>query len=42
MYYLGQGVKVDYNKAAQWYEKAAEQGNADAQFYLGGMYYSRP
>lgn len=24
--------------AAGWYRKAAEQGNADAQYILGGMY----
>ena len=23
----------------KWYRKAAEQGNRDAQFYLGIMYY---
>ena len=26
-------------QAAAWYRKAAEQGHAEAQFTLGGMYY---
>lgn len=25
-------------KAAEWFQKAADQGNADAQFWLGCMY----
>jgi TPR repeat protein len=29
----------DNQKAREWYEKAAEQGNADAQCSLGQMYY---
>jgi hypothetical protein len=32
-------VPQDYAAAASWYRKAAEQGNADAQFNLGSMYY---
>ena len=32
------GVSKDLRKAAQWYRKAAEQGNASAQFNLGLMY----
>jgi len=31
----GQGVRQDYAQAATWYRKAAEQGNAEAQFMLG-------
>ena len=28
----------EYKKAAKWYKKSAEQGDASAQFYLGWMY----
>ena len=38
MYEEGQGVRQDYAQAEQWYRKAAEQGNAGAQFNLGLMY----
>ena len=38
-YFEGKGVPQDYTKAAEWYRKAAEQGNTDAQFVLGAMYY---
>ena len=38
MYYEGQGVQQDYNQAAAWYAKAAEQGDAKAQTNLGMMY----
>ena len=38
MYAQGQGVKQDYTKATSWYRKAAEQGDAGAQFNLGCMY----
>ena len=38
MYAEGQGVEVDYVKANEWFQKAAEQGNADAQCNLGVMY----
>ena len=38
MYYLGDGVDVNYKKAIEWYKKAAEQGYADAQYNLGIMY----
>ena len=38
MYAKGQGVQQDYQQAVQWYRKAAEQGNADAQNNLGLMY----
>jgi len=34
----GQGVAQDEVQAAQWYRKAAEQGNAMAQYQLGMMY----
>ncbi|WP_413700292.1 tetratricopeptide repeat protein [Psychromonas sp. KJ10-10] len=38
MYSNGLGVLQDYKKATNWYRKAAEQGDADAQFSLGVMY----
>jgi len=38
MYFLGKGVKQDYQEAAKWYRKAAEQGDANAQYNLGFMY----
>ena len=31
-YFFGVGVERDENKAVEWYFKAAEQGNAEAQF----------
>lgn len=38
MYYTGKGVpKRDYAKAAKWFRKAAEQGDAQAQYMLGQM-----
>ena len=39
MYAEGQGVKQDYAKAVEWYQKAADQGQSDAQYNLGIMYY---
>ena len=38
MYAEGKGVPQDYTQAIVWYRKAAEQGNARAQFTLGWMY----
>ena len=38
MYYYGKGVPTDYEKAIEWYEKAAEQGHEEAQYALGLMY----
>ena len=38
MYAGGQGVPQDYETAADWYRKAAEQGVGDAQYRLGGLY----
>lgn len=40
MYYKGEGVRQDYEKAAFWYEKAAAQGNPGSEYYLGVMYYN--
>jgi hypothetical protein len=39
MYGEGRGVLQDYAAAAKWYRRAAEQGNAGAQYNLGVMYY---
>jgi hypothetical protein len=38
MYAEGRGVPQDFQAAVQWYRKAAEQGDADAQVNLGLMY----
>ena len=38
MYLKGRGVKKDEKKAAQLYEKAANQGYKEAQFQIGQMY----
>jgi hypothetical protein len=37
-YYFGWGVKQDYSQAYVWFRKAAEQGNANAQYCLGVLY----
>lgn len=37
-YYYGQGVSRDFNKAFQLYLQAAEKGDVDAMFIVGGMY----
>jgi hypothetical protein len=42
IYSLGKdvsGVTRDYAEAFKWFRKAAEQGNAKAQYFLGRMYY---
>ena len=40
LYELGQGVRLDYRRAAEWYRLAAKLGNnADAQFALGELYF---
>ena len=38
MYAKGQGVRQDYQKALEWYEKAANQGDTKAQYNLGFMF----
>ena len=38
-YNIGKGVAQDYAEAARLYGLAAAQGNVDAQFALGGMFY---
>ncbi len=40
MYDHGQTVKRSYRTAAQWYERAAQQGHPGAQFNLGFMLYN--
>ncbi|XOC34472.1 sel1 repeat family protein [Haemophilus influenzae] len=40
MYNDGKGVKQDYAEAIKWYQKAAEQDYAKAQFNLGTMYHN--
>ena len=35
MYSKGRGVKQNYKTALKWYRKAADQGNATAQYNLG-------
>ena len=39
-YYNGDGVGKDFAMAAAWYEKAANQGYAEGQYYLGYCYYA--
>ena len=34
-YRSGNGVTQDLAEAVRWYQKAADQGDADAQFALG-------
>ena len=34
LYHNGEGVARDYAKAREWFEKAAEKGDADAKVYL--------
>ena len=38
MYVNGKGVDKSYEKAIEWYQKAADQGHNWGQFYLGNMY----
>ena len=40
MYYIGKGIGKNYQKALQWYMKAAKSENADAyaQYSIGHMY----
>jgi len=39
MYYFGQGVRNDYEMAAELFKKAAGHGHAGAEYCLGQMYY---
>jgi TPR repeat protein len=38
MYSKGQGVPEDHKEAAKWYQLAADQGLAKAQYNLGHSY----
>jgi hypothetical protein len=38
MYADGHGVPQDNAESVRWYRKAADQGDADAQYNLGAMY----
>jgi TPR repeat protein len=38
LYYNGQGGAPDYVKAREWFEKAADKGEANAMFFLGLLY----
>jgi hypothetical protein len=38
MFAEGRGVAQSDGEAAQWFRKAADQGNATAQFTLGGLF----
>ncbi len=38
MYDKGLGVPQDYAEAMKWWRKAAEQGDASAQYNLGALY----
>ena len=37
-YEKGQGVPQDYGEAVKWFQKAADQGYANAQYNLGVIY----
>lgn len=39
-YYEGEVVEKDFEKAAKWFRKAADAGNAIAQYNLGNLYYN--
>ncbi len=38
MYMSGQGVPKDADLALKWFKAAADEGNAEGQFFLGAMY----
>ena len=38
IYMVGLGVSQDYQQATKWYEGAAEEGFAAAQFMMGFLY----
>jgi TPR repeat protein len=39
MYLHGRSVPQNYKLAMKWYLKAAMQGNAEAEFNIGALYY---
>jgi len=38
MHQFGEGVEQGYKEAAEWYQKAAQQGDAQAMFNLSALY----
>ena len=38
MYDKGQGVKRDHVESMKWLQRAAQQGNQDAQLYLSDLH----
>ena len=40
LFYNGEGDKKDFTQAVFWYTKAAEQGYAEGQYFLGYCYYA--
>ena len=40
MYGKGQGVEQNWQKAVEMYQKAAEKGNAQAQYNIANCYYN--
>jgi hypothetical protein len=38
LYESGAGVPADFEEAAKWYRRAADQGDARAQMLLGNLY----
>ena len=38
MYEKGKGIPLDYRDALQWYTRAAEQGDVNAQVHIAWMY----
>ncbi|KAF9106097.1 hypothetical protein BGX29_010559, partial [Mortierella sp. GBA35] len=39
LYEDGRGVPQDYSQAMDWYSKAADQGDAVAQYCVGNLFY---
>ena len=39
LYYKGEGVTQDYHKAIEWFEKAVELDDVNAEMELGDIYY---
>lgn len=39
MYYLGESIPQDYDKAFHWSQKSAEQGHTRGQMLLGSIYH---
>lgn len=38
LYFNGEGVEQDYSKSRYWFTKAANKGEAHAQFWLGRIF----